>query len=401
MVIVPRRPDRLLGGHVGRRAQDRAAGRHLDVGLDPLGQAEVGDVGVAFGVDQDVRRLQIAVENAAHVGVVDRLGRLGQERRRGPGIGLERGELLGEVAPLDQLHAEIALAVVLADLVDRDDPRVIEQGDGLGLVLEASQLGVVGQNSGLDHLERDGPVEADLPGLVDDAHAAAAQLFLNLVVAEVADGGAARQVARGPVAVGRAGWVVGVGRPVAGGVGRGRCCVGDRPGSVRPGRLGVARRRLGRVAGARGGRHCCGVDVGRDGRITGHRLGHQAAGAEALRGVRGLYGAATRASVRVGGHGETPSGTASSQLDQPQCRNGGGEQRRMTSIVAKTPGHWIPASVPIIRGNRPKTSTARSTHSERKRGILPIAFRSDAKFTPLPTAEDSSDDDSESDDSDG
>jgi hypothetical protein len=36
----------------------------------------------------------------------------------------------------------------------------------------------------------------------------------------------------------------------------------------------------------------------------------------------------------------------------------------------------------------------------RKRGILPIAFRSDARFTPVPTAEDSSDDDLESDDTD-
>ena len=71
-----------------------------------------------------------------------------------------------------------ALAVVLADLVDRHDARVVEQGDGLGLVLEPAQLVVVGQDAGLDHLEGDGPVEADLAGLVDDAHAAAAQLLL-------------------------------------------------------------------------------------------------------------------------------------------------------------------------------------------------------------------------------
>ena len=79
------------------------------------------------------------------------------------------------------------LAVVLADLVDRDDAGVVEQGDGLGLVLEAAQLVVAGEQAGLDHLERDGPVEGDLPGLVDDAHAAAAQLPADLVVAEVAD----------------------------------------------------------------------------------------------------------------------------------------------------------------------------------------------------------------------
>ena len=136
------------------------------------------------------------------------------------GIVLERGELLGEVAPLDELHAEVALAVVLADLVDRDDARVVEQRDGLGLVLEPPQLGVVGQHAGLDHLEGDGPVEADLPGLVDDAHAAAAQLLLDLVVAEVADSETAGQSVRGVATIGRAGRPAEVGLRFTGGVGR-------------------------------------------------------------------------------------------------------------------------------------------------------------------------------------
>ena len=88
------------------------------------------------------------------------------------------------------------LAVVLADLVDRHDPRVVEEGDGLGLVPEAAELGVVCQNAGPDHLEGDGPIERDLSGLVDDPHAAAAQFPADLVVAEVADGVAAGQAVR-------------------------------------------------------------------------------------------------------------------------------------------------------------------------------------------------------------
>ena len=38
-----------------------------------------------------------------------------------------------------------------------------------------------------DHLERDGAVEADLPRLVDDPHAAAGELVDQLIIAEVAD----------------------------------------------------------------------------------------------------------------------------------------------------------------------------------------------------------------------
>ena len=60
----PATPAGLLGRHVGRRAEDRARLGDLDVGLDPLGQAEVGDVRMALVVDQDVRRLEVAVEDA-------------------------------------------------------------------------------------------------------------------------------------------------------------------------------------------------------------------------------------------------------------------------------------------------------------------------------------------------
>ena len=145
-------------------------------------------------VHQDVRGLQIAVQDAPHVGVLHGLGRLDQEGHGGPRIVRERGEPLAEVGPLDQLHAEVALAVVVADLVNRDDAGMIQQCHSLGLVLEPTQLPLVGQHACLDHLERDGPVEAELPGLVDHAHAAPAKLFLNLVVTEVADGGAGLEV---------------------------------------------------------------------------------------------------------------------------------------------------------------------------------------------------------------
>ena len=109
------------------------------------------------------------------------------------GSSLYRSSSGTRLPPDDQLHGEELLAVVLADLVDRDDARVIEQGDGLGLVLEPAQLVVAGEQPGLDHLQGDGAVEADLAGLVDDAHAAAAQLPADLVVAEVADEIASRQ----------------------------------------------------------------------------------------------------------------------------------------------------------------------------------------------------------------
>ena len=86
------------------------------------------------------------------------------------------------------------LALVLADLVDGHDARMIEVGGGLGLGVETFDVGFVGELAGEDHLERDGPVQADLARLEDDAHAAAGDLADDLVVAEVADPGGERQV---------------------------------------------------------------------------------------------------------------------------------------------------------------------------------------------------------------
>ena len=159
------------------------------VALHLLGQPEVGDPRVAVLVEEDVGRLEVAVDHAALVGVLDGLGDLADQ----PG-GLARGQrtvgkALGEALPLDETHLKVMLALVLANLVDRHDAGMVEVGGRLGLAVEPLDVGLIGELAGEDHLECDGPVEADLPGLEDDPHAAAGDLADDLVVAEVADAG--------------------------------------------------------------------------------------------------------------------------------------------------------------------------------------------------------------------
>ena len=57
------------------------------------------------------------MENAPRVGMLDGFGRLDHQVHGGSGIVLERGELLGKAAALDEFHAEVLPAVVLADFV--------------------------------------------------------------------------------------------------------------------------------------------------------------------------------------------------------------------------------------------------------------------------------------------
>ena len=77
---------RLLGRHVAGRADDGGGRRQIPLARQPLGQAEVGHVRLAGAVEQDVGRLEVAVEDAALVGVVHGAGDGRQQLGRGPRI---------------------------------------------------------------------------------------------------------------------------------------------------------------------------------------------------------------------------------------------------------------------------------------------------------------------------
>src|SRR5215471_13819357 len=64
-------PFRLFRGHVAGRAENPASGRQIESVVKLLGQAEVGYLGSAIGAEQDVGRLQVAVDDVVSVRVVD------------------------------------------------------------------------------------------------------------------------------------------------------------------------------------------------------------------------------------------------------------------------------------------------------------------------------------------
>ena len=78
----------------------------VGLGLNSPGQAEVGNVRLSLLVNQDVRRLQVAVEDTPLVGVVDRQGGRGHQPRRGPGIVGEFSQPLVQAGSGDQPHTE-------------------------------------------------------------------------------------------------------------------------------------------------------------------------------------------------------------------------------------------------------------------------------------------------------
>ncbi len=117
-------------------------GRRQVAAAGPLGQAEVGDLGLCRASSKrTLAGLQVAVDDPQVVGRLDGVG----ERRHQLGRGLRvepAGPLepVGEAAAGEVLHRQERPAVGVAVLVDLDDVRVLDGGDGLGLGQEADQL---------------------------------------------------------------------------------------------------------------------------------------------------------------------------------------------------------------------------------------------------------------------
>ena len=94
-------------------------------------------------------------------------------------------EALSERSRRAELQCEEGEPVVDADRVDLHDVRMVELGDDQRLGSEARELVAAGMFALQNHLQGDDAVETVLPGFIDDAHAAAAELALNFVTRHV------------------------------------------------------------------------------------------------------------------------------------------------------------------------------------------------------------------------
>ena len=119
--------DRLLGGKVGDGA-DQGAGADPRA---PLGgrEPEVAEAGVTVVVEPDVGGLQIAVDDAARVGVLEGAADVGCDlnRPRHRQMAPLGGEKPGDVAPGHVFADDVGIVVLLAGVEDADDVRVIAQ----------------------------------------------------------------------------------------------------------------------------------------------------------------------------------------------------------------------------------------------------------------------------------
>jgi hypothetical protein len=179
----------LLGRHVARGAED-AAGLG---GARPTGEAEVTDAYPAIVADEDVVGLEVAVDDAELVG----------RRQAARGLDVRRDDLGPRrhafVAPppqgraRDQLHREVELAVVLADVVDAHDVGMRERGHRSRLARQPRLLGgvIADLATVAQELDREPASELGVLGGEHDAHAALAEHLEQAVAADRVAGPAA------------------------------------------------------------------------------------------------------------------------------------------------------------------------------------------------------------------
>ncbi len=179
--LVGRLAAQLLGRHVAQGADDRPV-----LGLDgqgrgsrswasrfelmQLGEPEVEDLDRAILGDEDVLRLEIPVDDAAGVGCGQTVGDLDRDLDRPPRGEVRLPQPLPKAAAAQQLRHDVGHPLVLADVIDGEDVRVVQRTGGPRLAFEARDPARITGCGRRQRLDRHLAVEPRVVRLPDLAH---------------------------------------------------------------------------------------------------------------------------------------------------------------------------------------------------------------------------------------
>ena len=129
------------------RAKGDAAGQSDCIGIGGAGDAKIGHFGDAVAGDQDVLRLDVAMDNAAVMGMFQRQADLDRQRHGNRVVeGTVFGDQFLQGHAFDVFLDDVAQVAVLAIAKDLDDVGVVEAGGSLGFGVETlDEFLVIGQ----------------------------------------------------------------------------------------------------------------------------------------------------------------------------------------------------------------------------------------------------------------
>jgi hypothetical protein len=170
---------REIGGAPHDHPRLRDAGDGLGGGA---GDPEIAELDDVVARDQDVRRLDVAVQDPLTVREGEARGDLGRVVDRDRfGDRTLLAQDLGEALPVDQLHHDEIRLALAPEVVDVDDVGVRELGDGLRFVGKAPHEVLIGGELIAQHLDGDAPPQEQIGPAVDDRHPADAESPLDAV----------------------------------------------------------------------------------------------------------------------------------------------------------------------------------------------------------------------------
>jgi len=152
-------------------------------------QTEVEDFRVTIRGDNDVLRLDVAVDDAHLVRGGDRRGDLRSIVQNVVDGHRAASDSVAERLAFDELHGDEAKVVVRSDLVDVGDVRMMDSGCGPRLLDEAA-LAVAAVIAAIaEDFDRDLPLQIAIVGAVNLAHPTRAEERSHFVAAETCAGG--------------------------------------------------------------------------------------------------------------------------------------------------------------------------------------------------------------------
>ena len=159
----------------------------LDVGIGSPRNAEVEDLWFAFPRDKNVAGLEIAVNDAFLVRVLDGVTDSGEQFEPLAHVQVFQLDVVGKALTVHRLHREKGLEAVAgvgrAGLKDLRNAGVLKPAQQLGFMLEASQQ-VFGCEPGSDDFQGDFAPRVILLRPIHDAHAAFTQDTQYRVIAD-------------------------------------------------------------------------------------------------------------------------------------------------------------------------------------------------------------------------
>ncbi len=149
---------------------------------DELRQAEVEDLDLPIAREHQVRGLDVAVDDPGAMGFGQSLCHLDGNVERVIDGKWSAPDALRQRLAFVVGHDEIELPVVgFADVVDGADIRMVQGRGRLGFLDESLFRRLVARQLGRKKLERGEAVEAGVPDLIDETHAASAEMGDDLV----------------------------------------------------------------------------------------------------------------------------------------------------------------------------------------------------------------------------